>query len=996
MKKLSLVFGLVLFVLGTSLGQRTISGKVSDSDGEALIGATILETGTANGTVTDIDGNFSLVISDDSESITVSYTGFTTQEVSFNGQTVFSITLEDASQTLDEVIIIGYGTSSKRNLTDNVAKLTSEDIADVPISNFQGTMSGKAPGVRVTQINGKVDAGINIQVRGIASISAGSDPLYVLDGMPLINQNESGNGAPTNPLLSLSPSEIESIDILKDASSAAIYGARGANGVVLITTKRGKAGKAKVSLNLSTGVSSPTNTVEWLNADEYIELFTEAAINSDELSYIEGLFDGLSNGTDWRNREVDTDWNEIAFRDGSQQDADFSISGGDAKTVYYFGGAFNQTEGIIVGNNLERLSGRVNIKHNFSPKFAAGLNLGMSRTTIDRVSNDNQFTTPLQAIAQAPISPPRNADGTPFSGTLYPNFLLEQDYANYTTVLRRVTGKAFGELKIFDFLKFNSDFGYDLSYQTEDQFRGSLTPFNSTNGEAYTSNATSENYVFSNYLTFEKEFNTTSYLNVVVGLEFNNSERVFTSIDAIEFPSDDFQTISSAAEVTAGVGTLTAYNFLSYFARATYTFNDRYFIKASIRRDGSSRFGSNNRFGTFPAGSIGWIISEENFLKNSNLFSFLKARISYGELGNSEIGNFPSRFLFGGVSYNKIPGIAPTQPGNNDLTWEKSKQLDIGLEFGFAKNRISGEIDYYNKETDGLIFSVPLPGSSGAASINQNIGVLESQGVEIVLKTDNVQTNDFTWNTNFNISYNQNEIKSLPNSSADIIFSRNINRVGEAVSSFYLPEYAGVDPDNGDALYYINGEGTGRQTTNSIGEAERIVAGNPNPEWIAGLTNSISFKGFDFSFTFMGEWGASIYNAGGRFQSANGNFEDNQTKDQLTRWQNPGDITQVPQARLFGFNGYGHSTRWLEDADFIRLRNVTLSYNLPARVLQPIGLSSLRVYLTGLNLLTFTDYMGYDPESRSDSGSGVNAARGQAFYSAPAPRTISFGVNVTF
>lgn len=986
---------LILVCCGLSLyGQTAVSGTVIGADGEGLIGATVVEKANpTNGTITDLDGSFTLTVPDATSILVVSYTGFSSREISLNGRTSLEITMSESSALLNEVVVIGYGTTSKRNLTDNVATLTADEIEDIPIPNFQGRISGRAAGVRVTQTNGKVGAGMNIRVRGTASVSAGTEPLYVLDGMPLINQNESSNGAPTNPLLSLSPSEIESIDILKDASSAAIYGARGANGVVLITTKRGRIGKAQATLNVSTGVSSPTNTVEFLNADQYVELFTEAAENTGNLDYIEGLFDDLSGGTDWRNREVDTDWNDVAFRDGSQQDIDFSLSGGDEKTVYYFSGAYNNTKGIIFGNDLDRLSARVNVKHYLNDRFSAGLNLGVSKTTIDRVANDNAFVTPLQAIAQSPLSPPRLENGEPFAGTLYPNFLLEADYASYVTVLRRVTGKAFAEYRILPSLKFNTDFGYDLSYQVEDQFRGSRTPFQSTNGSAFNSNATSENYIFSNYLTFEQEVGSAGYFNLVGGMEFNKSDRIFTSIEGIEFPSDDFQTINSAAEITAGSGLITGYTFLSYFARATYTINSKYFVKASIRRDGSSRFGSNNRFGTFPAVSAGWILSEESFLNNNRVLSFLKLRASYGELGNSEIGNFPSRFLFGGVSYNQRPGIAPTQPGNNDLTWEKSQQLDIGLEFGFFDNRISGEIDYYSKNTDGLIFSVPLPGSSGAGSINQNIGVLEGSGVELVINTENIVSSDFTWNTSFNLASNVNEIQSLPNDDADIIFGRNINRVGEAVSSFYLPEYAGVDPDNGDALYYINGDDTGRNTTNSIGEANRIVAGQPFPEWIAGLTNTFTYKGFDLSFTFVGEWGASIYNAGGRFQSANGNFEDNQTIDQLNRWQNPGDITNVPQARLFGFNGYGHSTRWLEKADFIRLRNLTLSYNLPETLLKPIGLGGVRLYATGVNLLTFTDYMGYDPEARDDSG-GYNS--GQAFYSAPAARTVSFGANINF
>ncbi|WP_235296002.1 SusC/RagA family TonB-linked outer membrane protein [Portibacter marinus] len=991
---------LLLFAGIITYAQQTIRGNVVDEDGVALIGATVQVVGTTNGTITDLDGNFSLEVSADAEAIQISYTGYETQEVSLIGAESYDIVLSSASELLDEVIVIGYGSTSKRNLTDNVAKLSSKDIDKVPISNFQSTMSGKAAGVRVTQVNGKVDAGIVVRVRGAASISAGSEPLYVLDGVPLINQNESNNGAPMNPLLSLSPTEIESIDILKDASSAAIYGARGANGVVLITTKRGKIGKAKMSLNMSTGMSTPTNLVEWLNAEQYVELLTEAAENGrafggwpDE-GFVEGRFDRYSNNTDWQNGVIDTDWNDVAFRTGRQSNVDFSVSGGDEKTIYYLGGAYNDTEGIILGNDLDRFSARTNLRHNFNSRFTAGLNLGYSKTTIDRVANDNAFVTPLQAIAQAPISPARLEDGTPFAGTVYPNFLLEQDFASYITQLRRLTGKGYAEYTILPSLKFNSDFGYDMSYQTEDQFRGSRTPFQSTNGFAYNSNAIQESYVFTNYLSFDKDVAPLHNVNFTLGTEFTQADRSFASVSGTQFPSDDFQTIASAAEITAGNGTETAYNFLSYFARAQYVFDGKYFIKGSIRRDGSSRFGSNRRFGTFPAGSVGWIISQEDFLNNNNTLSFLKLRASYGQLGNSEIGNFPSRFLFQGVSYNQRPGIQPTQPGNNDLTWETSTQLDIGLEFGLFRDRISGEVDYYTKNTEGLLFSVPLPGSSGATSINRNIGILENRGIELLLNTDNINSGGFSWTSSFNMANNVNEILALPNDDADIIFSQNINRVGQPVSAHYLPEYAGVDPENGDALYYINSEeGDPEATTNDIGEANRIVAGNPFPEWTAGLTNTFAYKGVTLSFTFMGEWGASIYNAGGRFQSANGDWFDNQTLDQLDRWQQPGDETMVPQARLGWGNGTGHSTRWLEEADFIRLRNLTLSYDLPSSLMQRVGMNSTQFYLSGINLLTFTDYPGYDPESRADSG---NLTTGQAFYSAPAARTISFGVNINF
>lgn len=986
----------LLLLMGVSaMAQRTITGKITDKNGSPLIGASVIEKeNNLNGTLTDTDGNFTLKVSEKSKALILSYLGFDNKEIALSGgNQVVDVVLDAADELLNEVIIIGYGNSSKKNLTDNVSKLTTKDISNIAVSNFQSTMSGKAAGVRINQTNGKVDGGINIRIRGNSSISAGSEPLYVLDGMPLINVNESTNGARMNPLLSLSPSEIESIDILKDASSAAIYGARGANGVVLITTKKGKSGKANISLNISTGVSSPTHLLQFLNAAEYKELFTEAAINSlgeeDGKNEVNGTFEYFANGK----KGVDTDWNKLAFRDGSQSDIDLGISGGDSKTQYFFGGALNKTKGILLGNDLQKMSARINLKHALSSKFNAGINLGVSKTIVERIDNDNSFTTPLQAIAQSPLSPAFNDDGTPNSNTLYANFLLEDRYANYTTNVRRVTGKVFMEYNFIKNLKFNSDLGYDLSDQTENNYRGLNTPFMSTNGYGYNSNAKSENYIWSNYFTFTKDINEKTDLNVVVGQEFNNSDRLFNSVTGIQFPSDNFTSISSAAEITAGKGENERYNFLSYFGRATLNLEGKYLLKASIRRDGSSRFGANNRYGIFPAVSAGWIVSQEPILANNPTLSFLKVRASYGQLGNSEIGNFASRTLYNGVSYNKISGIKLDQPGNNDLTWEKSNQLDLGVEFGLWNDRISGEVDVYSKKTDGLLFRVPLPGSSGQTELNKNIGSLQGQGIELVLNTKNIKEKDIQWNTSFNIAKNKNKIISLPNNNADIIDVPNINRVGQPVLAFYLVEFAGADPLNGDALYYKDGKGS--ETTNDYSEANRVIAGNPQPVWIAGLTNEVSMQGISLAFTFVGEWGASIYNGGGVYQSSSADYFDNQTRDQLNRWQNVGDITMVPQARLYGQNGTAASTRYLQKADFIRLRNIMLSFDIPSNLTKKASIKSARLFLAGVNLLTFTDYTGYDPESRNDSSS-TGFASGNNFYSAPQAKTISVGVNVNF
>jgi TonB-linked SusC/RagA family outer membrane protein len=983
---------LFVFFIQIAVAQEIkVTGVVTDKKGLPIPGANIIVQGAKEGTQTNFDGEFTINVQT-GQQLVISYLGM--KSIVVPAKTSMKITLEDAPNELEAVLVVGYGTQTKRKSTDNIARVTAKDIQQIPVANVQNALVGKLAGVQITQTNGKVDGGINIRVRGAASISAGTEPLYVLDGIPLVTSDESTNGAATNPLLTLSPNEIESIDVLKDASSAAIYGARGANGVIIITTKKGKDGKGTFSINMSQGISEATHKKKWLNADQYIELFTEASINgTGDASEAESTFDFLAQGTDWRNRAVNTDWQDLAFQTGLTTDVDFSVSGGDAKTKYFFSGAYNNTTGIVDKNELERVTARSNVSHKVSDNFNIGMNLSFSRSVIDRVQDDNSFTTPLQAVAQSPLSPARLEDGTANPNTLYANYLLAADNSFWKTIMRRVTGKVFAEYQIIPSLKINSDFAYDLLSQTEDYWQGKNAPFMATDGEAYATSVNNETYIWSNYLTYDKTFAEKHNVNVVAGMEFNKYNRRYQSVTSIYFPDDSFQTVDGGAEVNAGAGNETNYTFVSQFGRLNYSYNNKYLFKASIRRDGSSRFGKNERFGVFPAFSAGWIVSEESFLKDNKVLSFLKLKGSWGKLGNAEIGNFASRQLYAANPYNLKSGLTFNQAGNDNLTWEKSTQVDYGIEFGLF-SRISIEADYYNKTTDGLLFEVPLAISSGAATINQNIGKVRSSGLEFTVNTKNIENDNFKWNTSFNITTNKSEVLSMPNGK-DIVTSYTINRVGENISSFYLVEYAGVDPANGDALYVkntANADGTlDKSTTNDYSEAKRTIAGNPFPELMAGLTNTINYKGIDFSFTFQGEWGASIYNAAGQYQSTAADYFDNQTTDQLNRWQNPGDITNVPQARLYGSNGTGASTRYLDKSDFVRLRNLTIGYTLPKTTLKNAGISSVRFYATGVNLLTFTNYTGYDPEARRD-----DAGIGEEFYSAPPARTIALGVNINF
>ncbi|WP_188051266.1 TonB-dependent receptor [Flavobacterium sp. GP15] len=991
----------IVFIMQLTFAQESrFSGKVTDRSGLPIPGANIIVKGSNITTQTDLDGNFT-VNTKKGQILIVSFVGMKTLEIAASAG--MSVKLEDNSNQLDTVFVVGYGTQSKKKLTDNIARVTAKDMENVPVANFQNAMVGKLAGVQITQINGKVEGGVKMRVRGVSSISSSQEPLYVIDGMPLINDNESGSSAPINPLISLNPNDIESVEILKDASSAAIYGARGTNGVVLITTKQGKSGNTKIAINTSAGWSEATHKMKWLNAAQYIELYTEASANrygANDLWLTEpgGVFDGYSNGKDWRTGQVDTDWQDLALVKGSVQDHTFSISGGDSKTVFFLSGAYNKTEGIVRGNSMDRYSYRGNLDHKVSEKLRVGLNTSLSKTKIIRIGSDNSFTTPLQAVAQTPLAPAYLDDGvTPNNQTtLYYNFLMQQYNGSWDANIFRTLMNSYAEYKIIPELSFRTELGYDNNNQTEEYFAGSLTESASTNGYADANAIQSDKYSINNYFNYNKTFKEDYKLDLVVGMSFEESSRKRQYVAGTGFASDDLQTVESAAEITAGSSSRTKYNFLSYFGRATFSILDKYLIKGSLRYDGSSRFGAANRYGVFPAASVGWIMSQEDFLKDSNFINLLKLRGSFGVTGNAGIGNFASLGLFNGSSYNKQSAINPYQLVNQDLKWEKTNQVDAGLDFAFLNNRISGEIDYYVKKTNDLLLNEPLPGTSGWSSLTRNVGSLTNKGFEFVLNTTNIKTDKLTWKSSLNLATLDNKVTNLPG--GDIVSGQNIVRVGETISSFYLVEYAGVDPANGDALFYknsLNNDGSlDKSTTKNYSDAQRVISGNPYPTLMTGLTNTVLFNNFDFSFTFQGEWGASMYNEAGKFQSSNARYKDNQTTDQMNRWQKPGDITNVPQARWGRSNGDQASTRYLEKTDFVRLRNLSFGYTLPKTMIQKLGIDRIRLYMTGVNLLTFTNYKGYDPESSYDNNGDSNIQKGIAFYSAPSAKTIIIGLNI--
>lgn len=1010
-KTILFYLGIILSLLPASvLAQMSVKGTITDAkSGKAVSNASISIQSSNLGTSSDADGNFSLDVPANAK-LLISAVGYKSQELSAAPVMKVLLAPSDAAK-LDEIVVVGFGTKIKKDLTGNIAKIKGSDVQQMPVVNLDQAIQGRAAGVFVESQSGKVGEGIKVLIRGSSSISASNSPLYVVDGVPISTSSYSGNA-----LADINFNDIESFDILKDASAAAIYGSRAANGVVLITTKKGKAGKTNFAANFQYGSNKPTGYRGFLDAKEYVDLIREAAINSDHiegvdpldpsqyggswLQFAERRLTRYSGWSDWTTLETNTNWEKLAFNDNARTGSmDVSATGGNDKTKFYVSLGYVSQDGILVGNDLKRYSGRINLEQTASKVFKFGANLSLSQTNMGRVAVDNEFATPLQMVALAPITPLRDQDGKLYNTptTTYRNPYVDYKEGHYDAIIYRNLGSLYGQINITPDLFFRSELGADIQNQNDDEFYGFNTTYgNGTNGYGQSSWFRSITYNTNNYLSYKKSFKGIHDVDAVLGTSYQKYQSEYANVYGEQFPVEALQKLASAGLIKGGTSVSTNSSFLSYFARANYKLKDRYLLSLSGRMDGSSVFGANNRYGFFPAVSAGWILSEENFMKSVPAISYLKLRGSWGLTGNADgFGDFAHMGLWGGSAYNGTGGLQPTQLANPDLKWEKSNQTDFGLDFGLFNNRISGEIDYYNRKTEDLIYNVPVPGNTGFTSKTVNIGSMSNKGWEFVLNSDNITGKDFKWSTGLNISLNKNKVTKLDGEQTLLAGNdgRYLNSliVGESIGVFYGPKFAGADPANGDALYYKQ-DGT---TTNDYNEAGNFIVGNPNPDMILGFNNTIKYKGFDLSFLFQGVFGNQIQNGAGGFMSASFDWFDNQTREQLDRWQNPGDITNVPQLRLGYGNGIGASSRYVYDGDYVRLKNLTLGYTLPKALISRAKLSSLRLYVTAVNLLTFTKYPGWDPEVNTDYRAG-NRNQGSDFYSAPQIKNVSVGLNVGF
>lgn len=1036
----------------------TITGTITDETGTPLQGATVRAKGTNQGALTDGQGKYQLTVSDEVTTLLFSYIGYETKEVEIGGRTVIDIVLSEAVSELDEVIVTGYGRQVKRDVTGSIASLSAQKIKDLPVTSFENAIQGQLAGVQVSETSGEPGAGPTIRVRGIGSITAGNEPLYVIDGFPVSKNVDLGiqgdnfrRGAgrfrpPTqNPLGTLNPNDIASIQVLKDASAASIYGSRGSNGVVLITTKKGnRSGEPVVTYDGYVGVQSVANRLDLMNSAEFIEYNKEATNNA----YLQNGPAGSSasdpnsqrSNAAWRIADdmqnpdgTDTDWQDLLFGNAVIQSHNLGISGGAKNVGYYVAANYYNQDGIIDKSGFDRYSLRMNLEADVSDKFRIGLNMNPSYTSSDKLpAGSPYFARPpgivYSGIVHSPTVRPYNADGT-INQLDNQSYLLTSDGAgssltsasNPLAIIEAIDDKLnqfrtftnlYAEYDIIEGLTFKTFVGIDINNYKRNFFRkNSLLYRTATSGEPYGQSSSSESvsWLTEQTLSYSKTFSSDHAINAVAGYTAQKEQIDINTVIADNFPDDLVPTVSGG-QVVQGTAAKEEWSLVSMLARVNYDYKDRFLVTASIRSDRSSRFGAGNKTGIFPSVSAGWRISQGI---ESDWLSDLKARASWGKTGNFLIPNYASIGLLGQDNYiiggNLVNGIAPSTISNQDLSWEKTSSYDVGLDFGFWDDRIYGSVEYFNSTTTDLLLAVQIPSALGFTNGLTNIGEVVNQGFELSLTSRNM-TGRFLWTTDINFATIDNEVTKLGDSGDPILSSggagnRHITRIGDPVGSYFGYVTDGIyqnqseidagpvdqiaTPRPGDFRWMdINKDGV-------INASDRTAVGNYLPDFTYGITNTMSFQHVMLSFLIQGVEGVEVLNLTRRHMG-NGEANYNSYKEWVNRWQspeNPGN-GEIPRAnRQTGNSNNRPSNYQVEDASYIRLRNVTLSYTFQQKTLGD-AFSALRIYVSGTNLLTLTDYLGFNPEVNNNDDN-VNV-QGEDYGAYPLSRVFSFGVNASF
>ncbi len=992
-----LLFILVLGLQHQTTAQISVTGQVTDSeDNSPVIGATVLVKGTNTGTVTDIDGNYSIEVPSSDNVLVFSFIGYEQQEIQVGNQSVINISLAPSASQLEEVVVVGYGTVRKSDLTGSVGSVNGEELNTVAQTSVDQALQGRIAGVRITQSNPEPGGGFSVRIRGTNSITAGNEPLYVVDGLP-----------GTNPLNSLNPSDIESVEVLKDASATAIYGARGSNGVVIITTKQGKKeSPLTVNYNVNVGFQEPKKTLDMMNAQEYIGFYND-------------LFKDRGNPPPFSPEDINaigdgTDWQDEVLRSAGVQDHRISFSGGSKETQYYLSLGYFDQEGIILNSGFTRFSGRINLVHSVSEKINVGINFNNS------IENKNSARVGLGVNAGAgvvgaalqlpPTDPIFDENGDyAFSLQDLSNPVGQAETIDDIDQTTRMFGSAYIDYNILDNLTAKVNLGFSRRNVEGDFFFDTQTLIGQLNeGQATKNFVNNTDYLIEFTTQYDPNLGSSHNLSLLGGFgyqqfvntSFNASSRNFSST---AFGSNNLGTGEASQNL---VGSNRQENtIVSGFARLNYNLLDKYLLTGTFRADGSSRFGENNRVAYFPSGALAWRISNESFFPESGLIEDLKLRASIGISGNQEIGNGQSQILLGRGPVAVLDGvefesIAPIQLANPNLKWETTQSFNIGMDVTMLNGRISGSIEYFKNSTRDLLLNLPVPTTTGFGFSLQNVGDTENSGIEFNINTRNL-TGELSWNTNFNFATLNNEVTNLGDlprilqGGVRFINNYTILETGVPMNAYYGYEYAGIFQSESDiessptqANSYVGGrkfrdiDGDG-----AITPEDRTVLGDPFPDLTLGLNNVFRYKGFQLEFFFEGRFGHELANVT-NIDSENP-IDDlrNRQRYVLDRWTPTNTDTDVPSfispSRPFDFND-----RVIEDASFFRLRNFRLAYSFPG--LESKKISGLTLYIAGQNLFTITDYRGYNPDINVLGSSNLVID-----YSAyPLARTYSFGIDV--
>jgi TonB-linked SusC/RagA family outer membrane protein len=988
----------VLLLLGLHAHAQNIRGKVtSESDQSALPGVNVILKNTTTGTSTDVEGNFE-INAPANGTLVFSGIGFISKEVNLNGQSVVSVSLENDTRQLDELVVVGYGTQKKRDLTGAISSISARDIAETPAANFLANAQGRLAGVDIVKSNGAPGSDFTIRIRGNRSINASNNPLYVVDGIP------------TDVSISdFNPNDIESMEVLKDASSVAIYGSRGANGVIIITTKKGREGKAVLSYDGYYGIKKAKKDINLMTGTDFSRYVRasrglDADDASQDASFLSAVeIENLAKG-------VSTDWLDLILRDGVQQSHQLSASGGSKNTTYYLSGSFFDEKGIQQKSDYRRYSVRANIES----KLTERLKVGVSATVTNDVRNVMANAPYSNALSFSPLILPYDANE---NFVAYPNPregnatnpLLEYQPNQYVDERKkyRVFANIYGEYKIAEGLTYRLNYGPDLSTYRKGNYNGTLAGSTNT---ATVDNQQTFAYTLENIVNYDKKFGKHA-LNVtgLFSTQKNRFESSLISVRDIPIETSSFYDIGSAVDITNKSSSLTEWGLLSYMGRINYGFKDRYLLTLTGRADGSSRLSEGNKWAFFPSVSAGWVLSEESFLNKNKAISFLKLRAGYGEVGNTSIQPYQtlgglerSTYAFGtepafGYALNVIP--------NPDLKWEISKTINVGVDFGFLNDRISGSLELYDTKTSDLLLSRLIPITSGYNSILQNIGATRNKGWELTLSGNIINAaSGFKWDATANVFSNKEEIVELFNGRDDDVGNQWF--IGQPISVFYSFKQSGIWQKDeaakaaeagqrpGDVkIEDVNGRDADGNLTKApdgkINADDRTILGSSVPKWSGGITNRFAYKGIDFSFLVFARQGQTIQSD---FHNLGGNqWQGRYNSINFDYWTPENPANKIPMPYAASAPLYADAVRYF-DGSFVKIRNITLGYNLPKKLFGKTGISSLRVYATADNAFIFSKYKLVDPEAFDPSTS-----KGIVGASTPmSAATYVFGLNLKF